>query len=415
MTNQTNRSNCRFCGSMLEHTFVDLGASPLCQSFLDAEQLNQMEPFYPLNVYVCGSCFLVQLQEYVAPENIFSDYLYFASYSDSWLAHAKSYTDQMVRRFPITEKSLVVEIASNDGYLLQYFVEKKVPVLGIEPAANVAAVATQKGIPSLVKFFGSGTARELVASGKRADLLLGNNVLAHVPDINDFVSGMKILLKPQGVITMEFPHLMRLMEQNQFDTIYHEHFSYLSFSTVEKIFARHGLTLFDVEELPTHGGSLRIYARHAEDSSKPVDPRVLELRNREESAGFSRLETYSQFAEQVKETKRKLLEFLIKAKQSGKKIVGYGAPGKGNTLLNYCGIRTDFLDYTVDRSPHKQGKFCPGTRIPIYSPERIRETQPDFLLILPWNLKDEIMQQHSYLRDWGGKFVVPIPEVTVYE
>jgi SAM-dependent methyltransferase len=415
MTNQTNRSNCRFCGSMLEHTFVDLGASPLCQSFLDAEQLNQMEPFYPLNVYVCGSCFLVQLQEYVAPENIFSDYLYFASYSDSWLAHAKSYTDQMVRRFPITEKSLVVEIASNDGYLLQYFVAKKVPVLGIEPAANVAAVATQKGIPSLVKFFGSGTARELVASGKRADLLLGNNVLAHVPDINDFVSGMKILLKPQGVITMEFPHLMRLMEQNQFDTIYHEHFSYLSFSTVEKIFARHGLTLFDVEELPTHGGSLRIYARHAEDSSKPVDPRVLELRNREESAGFSRLETYSQFAEQVKETKRKLLEFLIKAKQSGKKIVGYGAPGKGNTLLNYCGIRSDFVDYTVDRSPHKQGKFCPGTRIPIYSPERIRETQPDFLLILPWNLKDEIMQQHSYLRDWGGKFVVPIPEVTVYE
>jgi SAM-dependent methyltransferase len=374
-----------------------------------------MEPFYPLNVYVCGNCFLVQLQEYVAPENIFSDYLYFASYSDSWLAHAKSYTDQMVKRFPITEKSLVVEIASNDGYLLQYFVEKKVPVLGIEPAANVAAVAMQKSIPSLVKFFGSGTARELVASGKRADLLLGNNVLAHVPDINDFVSGMKILLKPQGLITMEFPHLMRLMEQNQFDTIYHEHFSYLSFSTVEKIFARHGLTLFDVEELPTHGGSLRIYARHAEDSSKPVDPRVLELRAREESAGFSRLETYSRFAEQVKETKRKLLEFLIRAKQSGKKIVGYGAPGKGNTLLNYCGIRTDFLDYTVDRSPHKQGKFCPGTRIPIYSPERIRETRPDFLLILPWNLKDEIMQQHSYLRDWGGKFVVPIPEVTVFE
>jgi len=415
MTNQTNNSNCRFCSSRLEHTFVDLGASPLCQSFLNADQLNHMEPFYPLNVYVCGNCFLVQLQEYVAPENIFSDYLYFASYSDSWLAHAKAYTDQMVRRFPITEKSLVVEIASNDGYLLQYFVEKKVPVLGIEPAANVAAVAMQKSIPSLVKFFGSGTARELVASGKRADLLLGNNVLAHVPDINDFVSGMKILLKPQGLITMEFPHLMRLMEQNQFDTIYHEHFSYLSFSTVEKIFARHGLTLFDVEELPTHGGSLRIYARHAEDSSKPIDPRVMELRTREETAGFSRLGTYSQFAEQVKETKRKLLEFLIRAKQNGKKIVGYGAPGKGNTLLNYCGIRTDFLDYTVDRSPHKQGKFCPGSRIPIYSPDRIRETRPDFLLILPWNLKDEIMQQHSYLRDWGGKFVVPIPEVTVYE
>lgn len=410
-----NSSNCRFCNSRLEHTFVDLGASPLCQSFLNADQLNHMEPFYPLNVYVCGNCFLVQLQEYVAPENIFTDYLYFASYSDTWLAHAKTYTDQMVRRFPITEKSLVLEIASNDGYLLQYFVEKNVPVLGVEPAANVAAMAMQKGIPSLVKFFGSGTARELAASGKSADLLLGNNVLAHVPDINDFVSGMKVLLKPQGVITMEFPHLMRLMEENQFDTIYHEHFSYLSFSTVERIFARHGLTLFDVEELPTHGGSLRIYARHAEGSSEPVDPRVIELRTREESAGFSRLETYSRFAEQVKETKHKLLEFLIWAKRSGKTIAGYGAPGKGNTLLNYCGIRTDFLDYTVDRSPHKQGKFCPGTRIPVYSPERIRESRPDYLLILPWNLKDEIMQQHSYLRDWGGKFVVPIPQVTVYE
>lgn len=410
----TNHPQCRFCKSNLEHTFVDLGASPLCQSFLSAEQLNHMEPFYPLNVYVCGKCFLVQLQEYVAPQNIFSDYLYFASFSDTWLAHVKAYAGQMVERFSITEKSLVIEIASNDGYLLQYFVEKKVPVLGIEPAANVAAVAIQKGIPSLVTFFGSATARELVASDKQADLLLGNNVLAHVPDINDFVSGMKILLKPQGIITMEFPHLMHLMEQNQFDTIYHEHFSYLSFFTVERIFAAHGLTLFDVEELPTHGGSLRIYARHAEDSSKPVGSRVTELRTREESAGYARLETYSRFAEQVRETKRKLLEFLIRSKQSGKKIVGYGAPGKGNTLLNYCGIRTDFLDYTVDRSPHKQGKFCPGTRIPIYSPDRIRNTRPDFLLILPWNLKDEIMQQTAYIRDWGGQFVVPIPEVRIY-
>lgn len=412
--NLNEHPKCRFCKATLDRTFVDLGASPLCQSFLSAEQLNHMEPFYPLHVYVCGSCFLVQLQEYVAPQNIFSDYLYFASFSDSWLAHVKAYTDQIGQRFPMTEKSLVVEIASNDGYLLQYFVEKKVPVLGIEPAANVAAVAMQKGIPCLVKFFGSATARELVASGKQADLLLGNNVLAHVPDINDFVSGMKILLKPQGIITMEFPHLMRLMEQNQFDTIYHEHFSYLSFFTVEKVFAAHGLTLFDVEELFTHGGSLRIYARHAEDSSKPVGPRVAELRTREEAAGFARLETYSRFAEQVKETKRKLLEFLIHAKQSRKKIVGYGAPGKGNTLLNYCAIRTDFLDYTVDRSPHKQGKFCPGTRIPIYSPDRIRETRPDYLLILPWNLKDEIIQQTAYIREWGGQFVVPIPEVTIY-
>jgi SAM-dependent methyltransferase len=410
----SNHSGCRFCGSKLEHTFADLGVSPLVQSFLSAEQLNQMEPFYPLQAYVCGKCFLVQLQEFVAPENIFSDYLYFASYSDSWLAHANRYTDQMVQRFPINANSLVVEIASNDGYLLQFFVEKRVPVLGIEPAANVAEVAVQKGISTLVKFFNSETAHELAAAGKQADLLLGNNVLAHVPDINDFVAGMKILLKPRGVITMEFPHLMRLMEENQFDTIYHEHFSYFSFLTVEKIFSTHGLTLFDVEELPTHGGSLRIFARHADDASKPVDARVSELRAREESAGYARLETYSRFAEQVKETKRRLLEFLIRAKRSGKKVAGYGAPAKGNTLLNYCAIRTDFLEYTVDRSPHKQGKFLPGTHIPIYPVDQIRQTRPDYLLILPWNLKDEIIQQNAYIRDWGGKFVVPIPEVTVY-
>jgi len=405
---------CRFCGAKLEHTFVDLGTSPLVQSFLTAEQLNQMEPFYPLQVFVCGNCFLVQLQEFVAPENIFNDYLYFASYSDSWLAHAKRYTDEMVQRFPINGTSLVVEIASNDGYLLQYFVDKKVPVLGIEPAANVAAVAVQKGIPSLVKFFSSQTARELVAEGKRADLLLGNNVLAHVPDINDFVKGLKILLKPNGVITMEFPHLMRLVEENQFDTIYHEHFSYFSFLTVQRVFAAHGLTLFDVQELPTHGGSLRIFARHAEDSSNPVGLRVTELLRREESKGYARIETYSRFAEQVKETKRKLLEFLIRAKRSDKKIAAYGAAAKGNTLLNYCGIRTDFVEYTVDRSPHKQGRFLPGTHIPVYSPEKIRNTRPDYLLILPWNLKDEIILQNAYIREWGGQFVVPIPEVAVY-
>ncbi len=411
----SNHSGCRFCGSELEHTVVDLGVSPLVQSFLTLEQLNQMEPFYPLRVFVCEKCFLVQLREFVAPENIFGDYLYFASYSDTWLAHAKRYTDEMVRRFAIDGNSLVVEIASNDGYLLQYFVEKRVPVLGVEPAANVAAVAVQKGIPSLVKFFSSATARELVAAEKRADLLLGNNVLAHVPDINDFVDGMKILLKPQGLITMEFPHLMRLMEENQFDTIYHEHFSYFSFLTVEKIFAAHGLTLFDVEELPTHGGSLRIFARHKEDNSKPVGARVTELRAREESRGYARLETYARFAEQVKETKRKLLEFLIQAKRDGKKIAAYGAAAKGNTLLNYCAIRTDFLDYTVDRSPHKQGRFLPGTHIPVYSPDQIRKTRPDYLLILPWNLKDEIIQQNAYIRDWGGQFVVPIPEVTIYK
>lgn len=407
-------SGCRFCGAALEHTFVDLGASPLAQSFLSQDQLNQMEPFYPLHVYVCGKCYLVQLQEFVAPENIFSDYLYFASYSDSWLAHAKAYTDLMVDRFAINENSLVVEIASNDGYLLQYFVEKKVPVLGVEPAANVAAVAVKKGIPSLVKFFNSDTSRELVAKGRQADLLLGNNVLAHVPDVNNFVAGMKILLKPMGVITMEFPHLMRLMEENQFDTIYHEHFSYFSFLAVEKIFAAHGLTLFDVQELPTHGGSLRIFARHAEDSSKPVGPRVTDLRSREQAAGFDQLETYSRFAEQVKETKRKLLDFLIHEKQSGKKIAAYGAAAKGNTLLNYCGVRTDFLDYVVDRSPYKQGKLLPGVRIPIYPPEQIRETRPDYLLILPWNLKDEVIKTNAYIREWGGQFVVPIPEVAIY-
>jgi SAM-dependent methyltransferase len=410
----TNKTICRFCGTRLEHTFVDLGMSPLCESYLSAEDLNQMEPFYPLHVQVCGKCFLVQLPEYVAPENIFTEYAYFSSFSDSWLAHAKSYTDQMVARFPISADSLVVEVASNDGYLLQYFVEKKIPVLGIEPAANVAAVATQKGVPTLVKFFGRVTARELAASGQQADLLLGNNVLAQVPDLNDFVGGMKILLKPGGVITMEFPHLQRLMEQNQFDTIYHEHFSYFSLLTAERIFAAHGLVLFDVEELPTHGGSLRIYARHAEDFSKPVAPRLTELRSREESLGYLNLETYGLFAEQVKETKRKLLEFLIHAKRNGKTIAGYGAPGKGNTLLNYCAIRTDFLDYTVDRNPYKHGRFLPGTHVPIFPPERIRETRPDYLLILPWNLKDEIIKQNGYIRAWGGKFVVPIPEVRIH-
>ncbi|HET8925064.1 MAG TPA: class I SAM-dependent methyltransferase [Candidatus Acidoferrum sp.] len=409
-----DHSSCRFCGTKLEHTFVDLGMSPLCESYLGASELNQMEPFYPLHVYVCGNCFLVQLQEYVTVEHIFSDYAYFSSYSDSWLAHASKYTDQMVERLGLSEKSLVAEVASNDGYLLQYFVEKQIPVLGIEPAANVATVAVQKGVPTLVKFFGTETARELADSGRKADLLLGNNVLAQVPDLNDFVTGMKILLKPAGVITMEFPHLQQLMDQNQFDTIYHEHFSYFSLTTAEKIFAAHGLTLFDVEELHTHGGSLRIYARHTEDLSKPVSGRVAELRAREESLGYSKLETYSGFAEQVKETKRKLLEFLIEAKRNGKKIAGYGAPGKGNTLLNYCGIRTDFLDYTVDRNPYKQGRFLPGTHIPIFPPEHIRKTQPDFVLILPWNLKDEIVKQHAFIREWGGKFVVPIPEVKVY-
>ncbi len=406
-------ARCRFCQTPLRHTFVDLGMSPLCESFLTAEQLNQMEPFYPLHVYVCEQCFLVQLEEYVAPEHIFTEYAYFSSYADTWLRHCQRYTELMIERFHLNSQSQVIELASNDGYLLQYFVQKGIPALGIEPARNVAKVALDKGVPTLVEFFDQTLAQRLVDEGKQADLLLGNNVLAQIPDLNNFVAGMKRLLKPHGVITIEFPHLMRLMAGNQFDTIYHEHFSYFSFTTAEKIFAQHGLTLFDVDELPTHGGSIRIYARHTEDTSKPVSSQVSLMRQREAEAGFGQLACYSQFAEQVKATKRRLLHFLIEAKQAGKTIVGYGAPGKGNTLLNYCGIRTDFLDYTVDRNPYKHGRFLPGTRIPIFPPDQIKATQPDYVLILPWNFKDEIMQQIAYIRSWGGQFIIPIPTVTV--
>jgi hypothetical protein len=407
--------SCRFCAHPLTHTFVDLGSSPLCQRHIEPDRWNEMEPFYPLHARVCDQCFLVQLDEYVSPREIFADdYAYFSSFSTSWLDHAKRYADEMTRRLALGRHSRVVEIASNDGYLLQYFAEKQIPVLGVEPTANTAAAAIAKHIPTVIKFFGTQTAREIRAAHGPADLLLGNNVLAHVPDLNDFVAGMKLLLADRGAITMEFPHLVQLIRHNQFDTIYHEHFSYLSFTTVEKVFARHGLTLFDVEELPTHGGSLRIYARHAADTSQPVGPRVPALRQSEQAFGITRLATYATFEERVKETKRKLLTFLIEAKRAGKSVVGYGAPGKGNTLLNYCGIRTDFLDYTVDRSPHKQGRFLPGTRIPIRHPDEITRTQPDYILILPWNLKDEIMHQMSHVKTWGGKFVTPIPEVTVH-
>jgi hypothetical protein len=413
-TNSTNgRGTCRFCKYKLRSTFVDLGMSPLCESYLRADQLNEMEPFYPLHVFVCEKCFLVQLEEYVSPDHIFSEYAYFSSYAESWLEHCRNYTELMIDRFALSGRSLVIELASNDGYLLQYFVGNQIPVLGIEPAANVAKVAAEKGVPTLVKFFGAQVALELAREGRLADLLVGNNVLAQVPDLCDFVSGMKILLKQGGVFTLEFPHLLRLMEGNQFDTIYHEHFSYFSFLAAEKIFNAHNLTLFDVEELPTHGGSLRIFGRHSDDTSKPVTHRVTELRAKEEAAGLARLESYHSFSEKVKETKRDLLQCLIRAKVGGKSIVGYGAPGKGNTLLNYCGVGKDFLDYTVDRNPYKQGRFTPGTHIPIYAPERIRETRPDYLLILPWNLRNEIMQQMTFIREWGGKFIVPIPEATV--
>jgi SAM-dependent methyltransferase len=407
-------TGCLFCEAPLRTTFVDLGMHPLCESYVTAEQLNEMEPFYPLHVFVCERCFLVQLQEYVSPSDIFSEYAYFSSYSDGWVQHAKRYTHMIIERLNLTAKGFVVELASNDGYLLQHFVAKGIPVLGIEPAANVAEAARNKNIPTLVKFFGRQTANELVAERGRADLVLGNNVLAQAPDINDFVSGIKVLLAPHGVVTIEFPHLMKLMEENQFDTIYHEHFFYFSLMSAERIFAAHGLTLFDVEELPTHGGSLRIYGRHAEDETQTVTEQYRELMKREKAAGFDRLDTYALFEEKVKETKRKLLEFLIETKRKGKTIAGYGAPGKGNTLLNYCGVRGDFIDYTVDRNTYKQGKFLPGTHIPIFPPEKIRTTKPDYVLILPWNVKDEIMEQVGYIREWGGQFVVPIPEVRVY-
>jgi SAM-dependent methyltransferase len=388
--------------------------SPLCESYLTAEQCNRMEPFYPLHVWVCHECFLVQLEEYARPEEIFTEYAYFSSYSDSWLKHAQTYVAQAIERFHLGAEHLVVELGSNDGYLLQYLVERGVPVLGIEPAANVAAAAEAKGVPTVARFFGSALARELAGGGRPADLIAGNNVLAQVPDLNDFVEGIRVLLKPGGVCTLEFPHLMRLMQENQFDTIYHEHFSYFSFHSARRIFAAHGLTLFDVEELSTHGGSLRVYGRHADDESKRVTERALALARREEEAGVDSVEHYVPFAGQVRETKRKLLEFLIRAKREGKSICGYGAPGKGNTLLNYCGIRTDFLDFTVDRSPYKQGKFLPGTHIPILHPDAIRERRPDYVLILPWNLRDEILGQLAYIREWGARFVVPIPEVKVY-
>ena len=406
---------CRFCQAPLRVTFVDLGMSPLCQRHIHPNELNAMEPFFPLHAYVCEDCFLVQLGEYVAPQEIFGFYHYFSSYSDSWLAHAKRYTEQMIERLGLDEHSRVAEIASNDGYLLQYFVERGVPCLGIEPAANVAEAARARGIDTVSRFFGRETAQALRAERGPVDLLLGNNVLAHVPDLNDFVAGMADYLAPSGTITMEFPHLIRLMADNQFDTIYHEHFSYFSFTVVEKVFAAHGLKLVDVEELPTHGGSLRIYARHAGPDAPEASPAVHALLEREADLGVSTLEFYAPFAERVERTKRRLLSFLIEAREAGKTVAGYGAPGKGNTLLNYCGIRTDLLAYTVDRSPMKQGTFLPGTRIPVFAPEKLDETRPDYLLILPWNLVDEITGQMGRIRKWGARFVVPIPEVRVLD
>jgi hypothetical protein len=404
---------CRLCGQSARHIFVDLGMSPLCQTHITSDQLNKMEAFYPLRVYLCEHCFLVQLEEFVAPPGIFSEYAYFSSYADSWVEHARRYCESMIQRFAIGRHSRVVEIASNDGYLLQHFVAQGVPVLGVEPAANVAEMATKNGVPTVVKFFGRQTAGELVAEFGKPDLLIGNNVLAHVPELNDFVAGMKLLLSDTGVITMEFPHLLELMQHNQFDTIYHEHFSYFSFMTATRVFQQHGLTLFDVERLPTHGGSLRIYGRHTDDGSKPVSPRACELLELENQFGLGKRATYDAFAAQVQETKRALLEFLIAAKRAGKRIAGYGAPGKGNTLLNYCGIGTDFIEFTVDRNPYKQGKYTPGTHIPILHPDELLKARPDYVLILPWNLKEEVLATVGRTPGLNARFVVPIPKVEI--
>ena len=404
---------CRFCGQALNTTFVDLGMSPLCETYPSAEELHHGEMFYPLHVFVCEKCLLVQLEEFESPEKIFSEYLYFSSYSDSWLKHCENYTSKMIERFGLGKDSFVVEVASNDGYLLQYFVKRGVPVLGIEPAANVAKVAIEKGVPSLTRFFGTQLALELAAKGKTADLIAGNNVLAQVPDLNDFVEGLKLVLKPEGVLTLEFPHLLRLIEHNEFDTIYHEHYSYFSLIATISILRAHGLKVFDVEELPTHGGSLRVYASRIEDRTHPEQPGVQAILRDEKKFGLDSIEGYRGFARQVKETKLALLDFLLSAAQEGKTVVGYGAPGKSATLLHYCGIGKDLIQYTVDRSPHKQGRFLPGTHIPIFHPDWIHETRPDYVLILPWNLKDEIVQQLQFIREWGGQFVIPIPKVSV--
>ena len=411
---ETATAPCRFCGASLQKTFVDLGMSPLCETYPSATDLNRGEIYYPLHVYVCHKCFLVQLEEYESHENIFSDYAYFSSYSDSWLKHCEMYCDRMMKRFGLSQHSFVVEVASNDGYLLQYFVERNVPVLGIEPAANVAKVATEKGVPTLVRFLGAQLAEELAAEGHCADLVLGNNVLAQVPDLNDFVEGLKVLLKPEGVLTLEFPHLLRLIERNEFDTIYHEHFSYFSMLTTVRILEAHGMRVFDVEELTTHGGSLRVFACRGENQTHNLEPSVPRVITEEESAGLASAEGYDTFAQQVKHTKLALVDFLLMAAREGKSVAGYGAPGKSATLLHYCGIGKDLIEYTVDRSPYKQGRFLPGTHIPIHHPSRIGETKPDYVVILPWNLKDEIMQQLQFIREWGGRFVVPIPEVKVY-
>ncbi|MBF0160227.1 MAG: class I SAM-dependent methyltransferase [Magnetococcales bacterium] len=413
----TSSLTCRFCHAPLNEVFVDLGTTPLANTYLTAAQLQQPELVLPLCCYVCSACLLVQLPSLETPEHIFSDYAYFSSYSDSWLEHARLFCQTAIERFRIDSSHLVMEIASNDGYLLRNFVAAGVPVLGIEPAANVAVVAQQQGIPTLVRFFGRQLAQELVQQGQQADLLIGNNVLAHVPDLNDFVAGLRLVLKPTGVLVMEFPHLLQLMQHNQFDTIYHEHFSYFSFTTVRQIFAHHGLTLFDVEQVATHGGSLRIYAcvtpQSESASAHAINARVELLLQQERDAALHTLTPYQQFGQRAVQCRQQLRQMLTDLKSTGHRTVGYGAPAKGNTLLNYCGIGSDLIDYTVDRSPHKQGLFLPGSHLAILAPEQISVTKPDFVIILPWNLQQEIMTQLAFIRQWGGQFIIPIPTATV--
>jgi len=404
---------CRLCGAPLRVSFADLGVSPIANDYV--EDVTATERFYPLHAYVCDSCFMVQLGTIVDAKHIFrDDYAYFSSYSDSWVEHARRYVEMMLERFGYDAGSKVVEVASNDGYLLQFFVQHGVPVLGVDPTSGTAAAAEERGVPTRVEFFGRELAAQLVEEGHAADLVIGNNVLAHVPPVHDFVEGLRVILKPGGVVTMEFPHLLRLIEKREFDTIYHEHYSYWSVLVVERLFAEHGLELFDVEELRSHGGSLRIFARHA-GSNRAMAGAVASLKERERAAGLDRLETYTGFADSMREVKRNLLEFLIDAKREGKTVAAYGAAAKGTTLLNYCGVRSDFIDYVLDRNPHKQGTFLPGVRIPIHGPEHADETKPDFLLILVWNLTDEIVEQMAHIREWGGRFVVPLPEVRVIE
>ncbi len=407
-------SNCRFCSTPLEHEWVDLGLSPISNAFISPDEASQDEPFYPLRAFVCSDCFLVQLEEFESPAEIFRDYVYFSSYSDSWLAHARQFVIGAAERFELGPDSLVIEVASNDGYLLQYFKEQDVPVLGIEPASNVAKVARDAGIETIDEFFGVALAERLRDEGRVCDLLVGNNVLAHVPDINDFVGGLAIVLSKSGVLSVEFPHLLKLIEQTQFDTIYHEHFSYLSLLTVRRIFAHHGLQVSDVEELTTHGGSLRVTAHHT-DGSHAQSAAVEKVLGDERNARLDSIDGYQNFSQKVSKIKDDLLQFLDGARSRGEQVIGYGAPAKGNTLLNFCGIGPDSIQYTVDRSPYKQGRLLPGTHIPVHAPERIAETQPDYVLILPWNLQDEIVEQMSHVREWGGKFVVPIPELRVIE